>query len=79
MSEHADMTIGGAATVGKLIKDVGYNTHPGLDSLGTHEELVCLDCTRDLKFKSGICFISKELADALGMERGQRGQLVWIP
>ena len=65
---HADMTIHGKATVEILLD---------LASLNPNEELVYVDCVRDMKFRSGICFISKELADALDMKQGQRGQLNW--
>ncbi len=79
MAEHADMTVHGTATLRKLMTEVGATTPPDLAALADSDEFVYVDCVRDMKFRSGICFISKELAIALGMKKGQRGQLVWIP
>jgi len=76
---HADGTVHGSSTVKFLKTHVGANTHKNLASLSDYNELVYVDFVRDMKFSSGICFISKELADALEMKKDERGQLVWIP
>ena len=70
---HADGTVGCQRTVQQLLNG---------DSdafISEKDELVELDCTRDMKFRCGLCWVSKELSDALGMKDGQRGQLVWYP
>ncbi|MDP2952179.1 MAG: hypothetical protein Q8O76_02535 [Chloroflexota bacterium] len=69
---HADGTVGVWRTVQQLLDG---------DSdafVSKEDELVELDCTRDLKFRYGVCRLSKELADALGMREGARGQLTWV-
>jgi len=73
-----DFTVHESATVEKLMDT------PGLDSddlwfLWKQDELVYLDCVQETNTKSGLGFISKEFAEMLGMKKGQRGQLQWLP
>ena len=75
---HVDMTVHGSSTVKFLRTHVGANTHKNLASLSDYDRLTHIDCVEDFKCKSGIYFISEELAQALGMKLGQRGQLIWV-
>ncbi len=79
ISCHADGTVHGTSTVKFLMSQVGANTHRNLAALYDDSRLTYIDFVRDMKFSSGICFISEELANALEMKKDQDGQLVWIP
>lgn len=81
INNHVDMTIDGFASVGFLLDGWKYCVNPikDLNLLNEVDQLVCLDAVRDMKCEKGLYHISKELADALNMKKGQRGQLVWVP